>query len=152
MILWGTNHGLLLVAHRLFSEWRSRTERTQRRERRLLAHLALAALYFQLTSFGWLIFRAESVGQVVDFVRTIATDFALTPRAEELSARFALLTAPLVAFELLQFKANDLLVWLRLRPAWQVASALCLAAASFAYWILFQSALGTAQEFIYFQF
>ena len=152
MILWGTYHGLLLVAHRLFSEWRSRTKSTQRRERRLLAHLALAALYFQLTSFGWLIFRAESVGQVFDFVRTIATDFALTPRAEEVSARLALLTAPLVAFELLQFRANDLLVWLRLRPAWQVASALSLAAASFAYWILFQSALGTAQEFIYFQF
>jgi len=152
MILWGAYHGLLLVAHRLFTEWRSRTGRAPRREPRLLAHLALAALYFQLTSFGWLIFRAESVGQVVDFVRTIATSFALTPRAEELFARLALLTAPLVAFELLQFKANDLLVWLRLRPAWQVASALYLAAASFAYWILFQSALGTAQEFIYFQF
>jgi hypothetical protein len=33
-----------------------------------------------------------------------------------------------------------------------MATAFGFAAATLAYWILFQSALGTSQEFIYFQF
>jgi len=150
MILWGFYHGLLLVLHRLYTGWRSRSG--SRPEPGPLARAVLIVCFFQLTCLGWLIFRADSVGQISDFLLTILTQHALTPRAGEFLSQLGLLVLPLLTMQLLQYRADDLLLWIRIRPAWQVVSALGFAASAFAYWILFQSALGAQQEFIYFQF
>jgi D-alanyl-lipoteichoic acid acyltransferase DltB (MBOAT superfamily) len=152
MVFWGVYHGCLLVAHRLYSDWRSGHRGSPVALQDPLARLALAAVYFQLTCFGWLIFRAENMGQVLNFAQGIATRFAFTPQAGEYLLQLGLLVTPLLAIELWQYRSNDLLAWIRLRPSWRMATAFGFAAATLAYWILFQSALGASQEFIYFQF
>jgi D-alanyl-lipoteichoic acid acyltransferase DltB (MBOAT superfamily) len=148
MVLWGFYHGLLLVVHRAYTGWRP-----PRAEQPSTAGRALRILaFFQLTCLGWLIFRARSVGQVLDFLHGIATGLAWTPQAAEFAAQLGLLTVPLVVLQLLQYRSADLLYWFRIGPYGRVAAAFGFAAAALAYWILFQSALGQQQEFIYFQF
>ena len=152
MVLWGLYHGTLLVVHRLYTTWRSGGGVRPLPTPGPILKLVQVVLFFQLTCLGWLIFRAQSVGQIGDFLVTIPTRLAFTPLAGELLLQLGLLTLPLVAIQVAQYLSNDLLLWLRMRPAWRLASVFAAAAATLAFWILFQSALGAQQEFIYFQF
>lgn len=152
MVLWGLYHGCLLVVHRLYTSWRSGHRRPPVALQNPLSRLALAVVYFQFTCIGWLIFRAENVGQVLTFAQGIAARLVFTPQAGEYLVQLGLLATPLLAIELWQYRCSDLMAWIRLRPWWQMVTAFGFAAATLAYWILFQSALGTSQEFIYFQF
>jgi alginate O-acetyltransferase complex protein AlgI len=67
-VAWGVWHGLLLVANqtalRRFFE---------RGRESWLRGLAAATVTFVLVTVGWLLFRAESLAQVVDFVVAMAT-------------------------------------------------------------------------------
>ncbi len=65
-VLWGTYHGLLLVAYRVAGV---RTE-DRAYSRGLTALLGL--LMFHLTCFGWLLFRARNLTTVAVFVQAIA--------------------------------------------------------------------------------
>ena len=65
-VLWGLYQGLVLVVARAISE----------RGRTLTAtwqHVLLGVVMFHVTCYGWLIFRARSVGQIADFTGLLLT-------------------------------------------------------------------------------
>ncbi|MBL3705546.1 MBOAT family protein [Sulfitobacter sp. BDSS02] len=83
-VLWGGYQGALLVLHRQFF---GRRRGSGEGERRRLLHwggrLLLILAYFQVTCYGWLLFRAQSWEQIADFTARLATirlsDFANLP-------------------------------------------------------------------------
>jgi alginate O-acetyltransferase complex protein AlgI len=70
-ILWGFYQGALLVVYRTFAG-----QKPKQFEGSLLARLPRMALFFVFVCFGWLLFRANSFGQIVDFTRILLTDFS----------------------------------------------------------------------------
>jgi alginate O-acetyltransferase complex protein AlgI len=68
-VLWGCFHGLILCIYRPY-EQRQKTKAGQPLKS---SYLLSIPLMFSFTMFGWLLFRADSINQVADFVFQIAT-------------------------------------------------------------------------------
>ena len=69
-ILWGTYHGLLLVAHR---QWQQAEVRTRVRMPRPLASALSWAGTFAAVSIGWIFFRATDTAQAAAMLRSAFT-------------------------------------------------------------------------------
>ena len=138
-VLWGAFQGLVLVIYRPFAS------------RIALAHgwrrIALGIVMFHLTCYGWLIFRAASVGQVATFSRLLAVDWRLGPHTvDALLVPLIRILAPLLAVHLYQARKGTELAVLNL----PVLVRYALYGAVFYFVLLFGDFEGT--QFIYFQF
>lgn len=73
-VLWGVYQGTLLSLHRAWAGRRSGSGEGLRRSwRALTGRILIAAAFFQVTCYGWLLFRASSFDQIVDFTGRIVT-------------------------------------------------------------------------------
>jgi alginate O-acetyltransferase complex protein AlgI len=91
-VLWGLYHGLLLVAFRMGSMAGFCLDRLPR-------FLRIFG-FFQLTCLGWLIFRCDTLNQIVEFPRAIFVNFAWgTPETHALYA-LCFLAAPVLVMDL----------------------------------------------------
>jgi D-alanyl-lipoteichoic acid acyltransferase DltB (MBOAT superfamily) len=141
-VLWGAYQGLLLVVHRA-----AVGARTEPPPGGLLHRLPRMAFFMIFVCYGWLLFRATSLEQILHFTGILFTgpfDATLHMRTPTTSA---LLAVPvLIALEAAQFTTRSLEYHRRLAPALRGGLYAVLA-------VLFL--LGTsneAQQFIYFQF
>lgn len=67
-ILWGIYQGVLLAIHRALAGRYTQTgEGTQRSARGWLLRLLAIAAFFQVVCYGWLLFRATSFEQIIEF-------------------------------------------------------------------------------------
>jgi D-alanyl-lipoteichoic acid acyltransferase DltB (MBOAT superfamily) len=138
-VLWGFYQGLVLAVARSMGDpvaprplWR-----------RVVAGLVM----FHVTCYGWLIFRAQSVGQVADFTRLLMTDLVITTAtAASLLLPLLLIVTPLLAVHIVQARHDDELAPLR----WPRPLRYALYGALFYLVLLFGDFEGA--EFIYFQF
>jgi alginate O-acetyltransferase complex protein AlgI len=135
-ILWGCYHGLLLAAHRALEPALSRV--------RIPGWISIA-VFFQLTCYGWLIFRAGSVGEVAGM--TAALLHPLRGIDPSLAGRILLLSAPVVGVQVAQ-RLTRRLDFLSFRWATLEVRAACYAA--LLYLAVFRG--GAPKPFIYFQF
>ncbi|QDU38792.1 Peptidoglycan O-acetyltransferase [Maioricimonas rarisocia] len=94
-IAWGLYHGLLLCVYRVFDQ---RTP-AQDRPQGTALHAARVVLMFHLTCLGWLLFRAESLTQVMVMLQTLAVDFTVTPLAAMTAGLLSFYAGPLMLFE-----------------------------------------------------
>ena len=139
-VLWGIYQGLVLaVARAIFERGRALTATWQ--------HVVLGLVMFHITCYGWLIFRARSVGQIADFTRLLFTRPGLTATSwDSLVVPLLLIILPLLVVHIHQARSDDELSVLRLpRP---VRYALFAAVGYLV--LLFGDFEGA--EFIYFQF
>jgi alginate O-acetyltransferase complex protein AlgI len=144
-VLWGVYHGLLLIAYRAADRVRALHDWITGRG--LLARASSWAVMFNLTCYGWLIFRARSGGQLVDMSGSLFTNFApASVNVPEILAPLVLYTTPLLVVHLIEAHYNDLLVVPRLSPGVRYS----VYAATFYLTMLFGNFGGA--EFIYFQF
>jgi alginate O-acetyltransferase complex protein AlgI len=142
-VIWGLYHGLLLILER--GPLGSALARVPR--------LAAQAYTFLLTIVGWVLFRADTLGQVGAYLRAMfapasgpATTFQfyyLTRGDFEFAIAFALAFAALIRFDPTRLEVR----WPRLAAAAQGGVICCVAA--FAVGCL---ATGTFNPFIYFRF
>jgi alginate O-acetyltransferase complex protein AlgI len=144
-VIWGAYHGLLLVVYRwaervpALRSWTSGTS--------ALARISSWFVMFHLTCFGWLIFRAGSVGQIAGMTAAVVTAF--NPTAVDVNGLLLPLvfyTTPLVLVHAIEAWADDLLVVPKLSPIVRYS----VYAATFYLTMLFGNFGGS--EFIYFQF
>jgi len=136
-VAWGAWHGGGLLAHRWWLERRS--GRPPRR------HVGAWLLTMAFVLYGWLLFRAESLGHVWELTRSLAR-LETPPWAGSYFICLAVFALPLVAMQLWQARRDNLLVALTL-PRWGLAvleGALLLAT------LMFWQKAGV--PFIYFQF
>jgi len=140
-VLWGFYQGLLLTVHRALvgaaapafagSLWR---------------RLPRMLFFFAFVCYGWLLFRANSLDQIVEFTRTLLTSFDLHLTMEKPTFSALLGVPVLLALEFLQFSARTPLFYRRL---WIPARGLIYAS------LVLLIVMGTSndpQQFIYFQF
>ncbi|MHB8894710.1 MAG: MBOAT family O-acyltransferase [Candidatus Geothermincolia bacterium] len=141
-VLWGAYHGLLLMVHR---SW----ERPGRGEGwpglvRGLYRIGAVVVTLALTSYGWILFRADSAGQIL--AMTSAFGWGSTAATPDLAYRLGYFAAPVALMHLAQARSGDLLVAIR-TPWWArgpLYAALLLSMCVFG--------VRESMEFIYFQF
>lgn len=136
-ILWGTYHGLLLVAYRRFDP------RPQGARTRLGQALRIAVM-FVFTLSGWIFFRAASAGDIAYVFTHVG--LGTSPQSAGWASDLVFYTAPLLVMQGVQQLRGDLLAPLR----WPLAARIALCGA-LAVWIALFGERNPA-EFIYFQF
>lgn len=142
-VIWGAYHGILLIAYRALDRnpehedpWSGRYGYA-----RILAKMALM---FVFTVVGWIIFRSRSVDQMVQMVLRIG--WSTSSETKGLVQRLVFFVAPLIAMQVWQYKARDLLVLAKRGP---IVLGLVYGAA--IVW-MFIFGVRESLEFIYFQF
>jgi alginate O-acetyltransferase complex protein AlgI len=142
-IVWGVFHGLLLCFFRLTDpKGQSKTLESYSP----VSGLLRAFLVFNLVCVGWLLFRADSMGQAWGMLRLMATNFQVTPLARSILESIAFYALPLLAFEYWVERRRDMLQLVK-QPWFERAAVYSYCALML---IFFPPA--TAHEFIYFQF
>jgi D-alanyl-lipoteichoic acid acyltransferase DltB (MBOAT superfamily) len=145
-VAWGLYQGLALVIAREIQA-RSRARGIVVPAGFNWRRVALVLVMFHVTCYGWLIFRAQSMGQVADLTRRLVTDFSpATSTLSSLLVTLALIVGPLVVVHSYQARHDSesapLALLLPIRYA--------LYGAVFYLVLLFGSFEGA--QFIYFQF
>jgi alginate O-acetyltransferase complex protein AlgI len=146
-VVWGIWHGLLLVANQ--TVLKRFFERA--RESRAIGFLA-AILTFSLVTVGWILFRAESLGQVADYIQALATmRGGIRPSTVRVNGVLLILLyfAGLVLMQITRGKATDLLA----RPGRTQSVLRALRPLGYVFLIVAVIVLDQeAKQFIYFQF
>ena len=145
-VLWGLYQGLLLILYRPFESAFAALHSGRRfgGTSRFAAWLVM----FHFTCFGWLIFRAPSMGKLGEMTRSLFTQFA--PASVEVAGLLVpllLYTLPLLAVHLWEARTDDVLAVPRLR---QIGVRYAVYAATLYLILLFGNFGGS--DFIYFQF
>jgi hypothetical protein len=143
-ILWGIYQGAILCGHRLWTGGRkaAATAATFASQARFAITVLL---FFQVTCYGWLLFRARSLGQITSYTMALLRPSGpLTVPLPTLPAVVG--CAVLLVLELLQWRAQDV----RFYRAWPAPARGLLYAGLL---LLVCMGLGnTSTQFIYFQF
>ena len=122
-VLWGVYHGVLLIGYRLIQPGIERWVSRVPDRFRAVVHWAAVAGFFQLVCLGWLMFRADSVGQMVEMARAIFTPWpwwilAGADTVWDIGLPLLLVCVlPLLAVQIAQRMTGDRNVILRM-PAW----------------------------------
>lgn len=147
VVLWGAYQGAILCIYRTLAPHRRRAEGEENRRPGPLEAVASTALFFLLTCFGWLLFRAASVEQMATFTRSLLTGsggHSLTMARPSLAAMLGV--SILVPYEFAQHFAGSATFYRALpRPVRGILYGM----------LLFAIMMGTSNEptqFIYFQF
>ena len=145
-VLWGAYQGALLVVYRWAGErfghtrWMASLDRPAWR-------IAGWALMFHLTCYGWLIFRADSIGGIARMTSALATGWGLTSTTAGLHALQLLFFAgPLVVLHAWEAYCRDPLAVPTLPVVLRYAVFVALGYLT----VLFGEFAGA--QFIYFQF
>ena len=144
-VLWGFYQGALLVAYRMLSPAIARVRRAFGQAERTWTVLSIAVT-FQLVCLGWLIFRAESVTQVVGFLRSVVFGFGDLSAVREDIARIGFYVLPLLALQVYKEASGDMHAIDRLD--WRARGLAYLVMAA----LLASGGASGGQQFIYFQF
>jgi D-alanyl-lipoteichoic acid acyltransferase DltB (MBOAT superfamily) len=143
-VIWGAYHGALLVGHRLVSPMLARMKPFSVIPSPVSTAVAMMIM-FLFTLYGWLIFRAESVPQLVEMTTALAHPFAGL-RVDDLLIVIGLIL-PLIIVQSAQYCTGRLGIE-TLLPRSLAARTVCYSV--LAYGTVFVG--GQPSEFIYFQF
>ncbi|MDA1012872.1 MAG: MBOAT family protein [Planctomycetota bacterium] len=145
-VAWGAYQGILLIGFRLVSLDSSGREEPVRR-RGAMFWLKVFG-YFQLTCYGWLIFRAADMSRVVDLTYSLASLRQWSWNAIDFTISYELmvLVAPLICVQVYQFHRDDMEPWTK----WSTLPQTLFYLGLFYATILFGAT--EQNEFIYFQF
>ena len=152
---WGLYHGLLLVGFRL---WRETSLGRPREQGALTKALQMIGM-FQLTLFGWLLFRAnrsttdsagithdESTEQILELLTSFTNGTGMTSDTLNMFVSVLWFAAPFCAIQILQFKTRDhYFMW-----KWGKSAQVLFIAFLTWMWLIF--GVQDGGSFIYFQF
>jgi alginate O-acetyltransferase complex protein AlgI len=79
-VLWGLYQGAALCIYRIWHQFAGKRLREQHIKvkptvQHLIRHLMASAAFFVVVCYGWLLFRAHSLSQIVNFSSLLVTDF-----------------------------------------------------------------------------
>jgi D-alanyl-lipoteichoic acid acyltransferase DltB (MBOAT superfamily) len=106
-VLWGFYQGALLCVYRAFTP---KATKQAPSKNSLSAPRALVAtlLFFMLTCYGWLLFRATSLEQIITFTKILFVDFGNLTLTLPKPPLPALLGIPLlIGYEIFEYQANN---------------------------------------------
>jgi D-alanyl-lipoteichoic acid acyltransferase DltB (MBOAT superfamily) len=138
-VIWGAYHGTLLTIERALGL-------DVREPRTLGGRIFRIVLMFQLTLFGWLLFRVESMDQLRQIIAAVARPPVFTEEAKSWARTLSVLAAPLLMVQLNQAQRQSMEVL----PGAKDLGRIVFSLTAVALMILFH--VRTRIEFIYFQF
>ncbi len=142
-VLWGFYQGAILIAHRLAEPWLARIRPKDAVDRACWKAVRIFVT-FHLVCLGWLLFRAQSLDQVVGMLDAIWSRPAIPPATVLVPVLVCVI--PLLMYQLAQYLSKDLDVVFR--TPWYVRS---LHYTTLFYAFVLGGEFGGGQ-FIYFQF
>ena len=140
-ILWGAYQGGILAIHRFFSLGRQKSETG----RMMLIFTVLG--FFLITCYGWLLFRANSIHQVVDFTSILLfnwSDLSINMKRPPLVAFLAI--PLLVLYEVSEYAMGNTRFY---QSIWKPVYG---AIAAYAMLLVAMGLSNEPTQFIYFQF
>jgi D-alanyl-lipoteichoic acid acyltransferase DltB (MBOAT superfamily) len=147
-VIWGAYHGTLLIVHRTLSPFfkQSADDNSSSPAASLTNpwHWAKIVMFFQLTCLGWLIFRADSVGQLGTMLTALLHPVSFDT---SLALRILGIASPLIVVQLIQYQTKTLSF---VRFSWFTPEVRAFAYSLLLYFVLFLG--GRPESFIYFQF
>lgn len=143
-VIWGFYHGVLLAGQRAAEPIGKRLQVLARGPGGMWLGVRVA-LMFALTCYGWLLFRAKSIDQILEMSMALATPWTGADSASV--GKVALLVAPLLAVQVVQATRRNLYF---LDPATTPMSVRVVTYTLMVYFIAFHG--GQPQAFVYFQF
>lgn len=106
-VLWGFYQGALLCVYRAFTP--KATKQDERKNRlKLLEGLVATLFFFMVTCYGWLLFRATNLAQIITFTKILFVDFgnlALGMPKPTLPALFGI--PLLIGYEVVEYQADN---------------------------------------------
>ena len=144
-VLWGFYHGTLLSVHRVATDGKGRPVVPEHKNYVLGA--AKIAFFFIFTLYGWLLFRATSLEQVVSFTGLLVTGSGGLDYGAAMPRLSAAIGLPLlITMELIEYNSGNRYWYRRLRlPLMGLFAALML-------FLILMGASNEPAQFIYFQF
>ncbi len=142
-VLWGLYQGILLVGHRLLEPTLNRINPVDAVDRACWKFVRIVVT-FHLVCFGWLIFRASSVTQVIAMTRAIIDRPSIPASAYLLPVTLVIL--PLLLVQVVQYLSKDLDIVLK--TPWYVRSVFY----TFLFYAFILAGQFEGGQFIYFQF
>jgi alginate O-acetyltransferase complex protein AlgI len=146
-VVWGIYQGILLVVHRILAPFFQRLRRLfDFAAGGLLWELARIGVTFQFVCVGWLIFRANSFTQIVDYSSRMIFELGHPGAVKQDLARLAFYVGPLLPLQVAKELSGDMhvlarLVWWKRGIVYFIMAALLAAAGA-----------AGGRAFIYFQF
>jgi alginate O-acetyltransferase complex protein AlgI len=147
-VLWGVYHGFLLSLHRVLAPLVDRFRLLRYCFSWKLSGVAKCILLFHLVCLGWLLFRAQSVGQFMEMMRGVVCEFEVR-RGTGVERDFwdlVRFTGLFAAIQWLQFSHKDQFAVLKV-PVW-IRAVLYFV----MYHLILTYGVEGGKEFIYFQF
>lgn len=106
-VLWGFYQGALLCVYRAFTP-KATKQRPRNKGLELLVGLVAALFFFLLTCYGWLLFRATSLEQIITFTKILFVDFGNLTLTLPKPPLPVLLGIPLlIGYEVFEYRANN---------------------------------------------
>jgi hypothetical protein len=106
-VLWGFYQGALLCIHRLFNPKTAKQPASKNALSPLKA-LVATLCFFIVTCYGWLLFRANSLSQIITFTKILIVDFGNLTLSIPKPPLPALLGIPLlICYEVFEYQADN---------------------------------------------
>ena len=99
-VFWGLYYGVLLCVHRIKESLR----KSRKRSKNALKKAVSIFFFFILTSLGWVLFRAHSMGQALDIFKVLFRDFGNLKLNAAMPTEAAMLGLPI--FIIIEFLGN----------------------------------------------
>jgi alginate O-acetyltransferase complex protein AlgI len=144
-VIWGAYQGLLLVAHRALEKPLNFLFNASSSAGKALSFAVRVLVMFQLTCYGWLLFRAQSWHQIKVMTGSLSHPFAGFDL--QLLTQVAAFTIPLFLMQCWQYFSGKLIF---VDYAWAKPEVRVAVYSLLFYFVLFRAA--QPQSFIYFQF
>lgn len=144
-VAWGFYHGALLIVHKWFEPVLERVTLVAQGIWARPWWLLRVFVMFQLTCYGWLLFRAKSFTQIASMTRALAEPLMGLPW--QMAEQVAILCAPIVLVQIIQYRSGQLEF---MRLPWMPAAGKAAFYSVLFYCAVFHGAV--PQAFVYFQF
>jgi len=107
-ILWGFYQGMLLCVYRAFTPKTTNKQLPSKNKFKLLKGLVATLFFFMLTCYGWLLFKATSLTQIISFTKILFGDFGNLALSLPKPPLPAILGIPLlISYEFLAYQTDN---------------------------------------------
>ncbi len=143
-VVWGIYQGLLLILFRLLTKPTPSKDAYQ--PKRGVVFWMKVILYFQLTCYGWLIFRASDMSVIFRMTKDLLNYSNWRLTNIPLLIEVAVIVLPFVGFQVYQYYKDEMETWTK----WSIPMRVLFYLVLFYAIVLFGTPI--TSEFIYFQF
>ncbi len=147
-VIWGIYHGALLVVYRMIEIFTQDLPKITNVLAIRSFNFLKGVLFFHLVCVGWIFFRAKTLTQALEMLKSVIFNFHVPPVIDFRQIRNSLIgfLALLLLIQIYEYSKKDLFAVFRLKPAIQISLYLAL------FYSILILGVTTGEKFIYFQF